>query len=169
MKAAPPARRMSCLGRLLLVVIGAAAAAVPVFLALGDDLVRQLLALVYPVDRYDLHDPDLLVTWRLLLAAAAGLGVCLVLVGLLGRLRRRVRAEAVAPDPLQALRDAVAAGDGLAVEAAAERAVDLGDVAVADLLGALEQAPDEAARRALAAALYRVGRVVTAEVSLHPR
>jgi len=163
---------MSFVLRLLLLLLGIAAGAVPIGLLLPDSAITALLQLSFPADQYNLTDPELLLSWRWILAGAGGVLVCLVLaipLAVLRRKRRRARREVV-PEPVRQVLDAAAIEDQAGVAEACEQvARQCGDEAVPALLQALEAARDETIRRHLAAALYRLGRVVTAETSLHLR
>ncbi|MBI2303072.1 MAG: hypothetical protein HYU66_29545 [Armatimonadetes bacterium] len=163
---------MPLLGRVGLFALAVAAGGVPVFLWLPPETMSWLLSLYYPADQLDLTNPDLQATWLAVLALAAGLVVWLVLWIILAAASRRQRREAQAavPPPLRALRQAMADGDPEALaDAADECGRKLGDEAVGDLLAALEAGFDELTRQRVAAALYQIGRAVTAEVDLLPR
>ncbi len=172
MEPTAPRRRLPLLVRLLLVLLATAAAAVPVGLLVPDDVLSQVLALYFPPTQFDLQNADLLLSWRVMLAIAAGGLFCVVCGMVLGGLRALVRRRRrrAAPDALRDLRQATARGDWPAVVASSRRIAEtMGDEAVPELLGAIERAADAEARQVLAESLYQVGRVVTAEVSLHPR
>lgn len=158
--------------RLIVLLLGVLAGGTPVYLYLPDQAVTAVLSVIFrPPERYDLSAVDLLFTWRLVLAGVSGLVICVLLAIGIGVARRRAHRRAVAavPEPLRRLRAALSAGDETEVGAAAEAiGVSLGDEAVPDLLRALELARDDEARGRIAAALYRIGRAVTAEVELHP-
>ncbi|MCC7491116.1 MAG: hypothetical protein IT204_02150 [Fimbriimonadaceae bacterium] len=161
--------RMSCLGRLVLLLLGVAALAAPVALLLPLDAVAAVLRAIFPPQQYQLDDPALLQTWRLLLALATGLGGCLVLTVAL-RLARGRRPAPAAGDVFERLNHATLTGDYLELEAACEEIERLGDdAAIPQLTAALAVEGDQTARQRIAAALYKLGRVTTAEVSLHPR
>jgi pilus assembly protein TadC len=162
---------MGCLPRLLLVLLAALAVAVPTWLLLPAEWVTLVLGRCYAPDQFDLTDPALVASWRLILAAALAL-VVLVALGLLvglGRLGRRRRVQAAVPAPLRDLRRALARRDAPAIATAASRVADsLGEEAVPDLEAALAvEALSPEQRRVVAASLYRVGRAVAAEVE-HP-
>lgn len=167
-----PRATMSPILRLLLLLCGIAAGAVPLGLLLPDSAIAALLGLWYPSSRYDLSDPELLLNWRWILAGLGGVVVCALLaipLAMLRRKRRKARRAAV-PAAVQQVLAAAAIEDQEGVAAACELvARGCGDEAVPALLKALEDAHDEAIRRELASALYRLGRVVTAETSLHLR
>ncbi|MBI5832445.1 MAG: hypothetical protein HZB16_09080 [Armatimonadetes bacterium] len=163
-------QRGGCLGRMVGVAAAAALVAVPVGLALPDDLVGRVLATVYPGGGWDLGDPQLVESWRWIIGGAAGLLAALALVVLSAVARRRSR-RAVRRDTVEAqLAKAVRGGDLETVRACAEQlSVTAGAEAVPVLMAALEAPLDDETRRALAAALYRLGRAVTAEISPRPR
>jgi hypothetical protein len=167
-----PRRGMGCPQRLLLLLVAVAAPAVPVYLLLPDAWITWELSFLYPRELYDLTDPSLLSTYKLIHGVVVGLIFCVGLSVVLAKLRqrRRVAAELAVPEPLRALRQAVASWDEFAVEQAADNvAATLGDEAIPDLLAALNAGFSADTRRQVAAALYRLGRVVTADVDLHPR
>jgi len=164
--------KMNPILRLLLLVLGIAAGAVPLGLLLPDSAISALLAYYYPADQYNLTNPDLLLSWRWILAGACGVVVCILLAIPLAILRRRrwKAKQPVLPEAVQRVLAAASIEDSAGVaEACEEVARRCGDEAVPPLLQALEAAGDEGIRRHLAATLYRLGRVVTAETSLHLR
>lgn len=164
-------RGIGCGARLLLLGIGLAAGTVAAWLLLPEQAVIWVLAQFYPPTGYDLTDPLLLETWRWMLAGACGLAVCLILALLLALVRaaRRKARAARPPEPIRELQKAIKAGDEAAVELVCRKiGQTMGDEAVPDLLDLLESHPPEPVRRKLAATLYQLGRVVTAEVQLHP-
>jgi HEAT repeat protein len=164
-------RGCGCLGRLLGLVLAGALVAAPIWLMLPDEAVGQVLAWIYPSGGLNLADPELIETWKAILAGGGGLAAALLLALLmaLARAGRRAGAEPV-PPALKRLKRAVAGGRPEAIVAAAEEAAaGLGAEAVEHLLTALQGGLPEEARQAVAAALYRIGRAVTAEVELHPR
>lgn len=167
MSVAPPRRGLSWPVRLLLVVVAVAAGAAPVYLLLEDAQIESVLGWIFPPG-LNLSDPDLIATWRALLATATGLIVCLLLATValtVRRRRRRARARRQAAEPLTELRRAIDAGDPVRLEAAARRiAEEQGDEVVPDLIAELGRATDDATRQELAATLYKLGRAVTAEV-----
>jgi hypothetical protein len=114
-------------------------------------------------------DPDLVATWKAILADGAGLVVALLLGVLLGIARAGARRPKRPAPELLRLRRAVARGDEAQVAAAADDvARHLGEEAVDDLLAALGRDLGVETRRAVAAALFRLGRGLTAEVEMLP-
>lgn len=165
-----PRKRMPGWVRLLLLALGIAAAAVPLYLFVPDSGLVWLLGQVYPPEQYQLDDPALLAAWRAIGALVGGLLVCLAFALLFGLARRLTRGKpAPQPAALRALEKALKAGDGPAVTAACEEiARSSGEEAIPPLLTALRAATEDGTRRRLAATLYQLGRAVTAEVQLHP-
>ena len=164
--------RMNPLVRLLLFVFGVAVATVPIGVLLPDTAIQVLLQQYYSAELYDLTAPGLLLTWRWMLAGAGGLAICLALAILVAIARRgkRQRAKVVWPAPVRQVLEAVAIDDAEAVAEGCEQvARQCGDEAVQPLLQALQDARGDAVRRHLAATLYRLGRVVTAETSIRVR
>lgn len=164
-------RRMSFPTRVLLFAIGVVAGGFVVFLLVPESAVSAGLGWYFPPEQYRLDDPQLLLTWRLIVSVAAGVLLCLTLAVLLAaaRRRRRVRAEAALPEPVRALRRAVKAGDLPALAEACRRlGTEAGPEAVPELLAALERVPEPTAQQSIAAALFQLGRVTTAEVSSGP-
>lgn len=156
-----------CLRWLLVFVVLVALVAVPVGLLLPDAVVSQALALYYSPAVYDLEAPGLVASWRWVLGGAGGLVFALLTSILIG-LARRGRRPAAEQTPLDRVQAAAAAGQvGELVTACGEVGATAGEEAVAVLTELLERADDPRARKALAAALYRVGRAVTADVSAH--
>lgn len=171
MSQAPPSR-MPFLARLLLLLVAVAAVAVPCYLYLPDVWLVDGLSCYYSPDQYNLQDPNLLLAWRMIASAVAGVALCILLyfVLALGRRSRRQAVEAALPPALRSLRRAAAKGtEAELVAAVDEAAAALSEDGVDDLLALLrrETLSDEA-RVAIASALYRIGRAVTAEVELHP-
>ncbi len=161
--------RGGCLGRLVGVAAAAVLVAVPVALALPDPWVARVLAQVYPGGGWELADPQLQSTWRWLLGSAAGLVAALAML-LLGGLTRRAKPSAAKPDALDSrLAKALRRRDQQAIAAiAGQLGVEGGAEAVPGLLAAMQTDLDDETRHAVAAALYRLGRAVTAEVSPRP-
>ena len=171
--AADKPRRLGCVSRLLLLGIGVAAGAVPVYLLLPPTALQQVVDQVFP-GRANLHDPDLLATWRGLVAAAAGVAVWLGLAVLVALGRRAMRGRgrpAATTTALDDLRRAAQGPDEQALNAACDRASrELTDDEVAQVVALVESGGlAEPARRRLAAWLYQYGRVTTAEIQLSPR
>lgn len=150
-------------------LILAALVTVLVGLLLPLDYVQLLLALVYAPESYDLSDPVLLANWRWVLGASAGL-VVLVLALLLWSLRHAARRRReLRQTPAARFARAVQSGNTDQIVELADLLARTGGAGEIDLLrDALEHTQKEPARQAVAAALYRLGRAVTAEVSPRP-
>lgn len=162
-------QRGGCLGRMVGVAAAAVLVAVPVALALPAEAVSAVLAAAYPGDGWDLSDPMLIDGWRWLLGGLAGVVTALALLVLGGLARRARRPVARRDAPEVLLAKALRAGDMAGVCRCAEQlGAQAGAEAVPALMAALEAPLDDEARRAVAAALYRLGRAVTAEISPRP-
>lgn len=165
-------RGIGCAGRLGLLLVAWVASTLVVFLALPEKLVAEGLAAQFDAARFDLNDPALLHDWRWAIASFAGLVVVAALVLVIGWswLRHRRQLARSVPEVLRRLRRAVQRRDAAEVgRAADEIGASLGGEAVPDLLQALDANFNDDTRRKVAAALYRLGRAVTAEVELMPR
>lgn len=172
MTTAPSSHKLAWPVRGLFMLVAVAAGGVPVYLLLPDAAIEQALGWLFPPN-LDLGDPELLTSWRGILAGAAGLLVCALFYAVVLWLRRRLARARLRREeraPLAALRRALKSHDSDRISAAVREVAERrGDEVVDDLIGELSRAGDPNLRLELAAALYQIGRAVTAEVELLPR
>lgn len=165
-------RRFGWPVRGLLMLVAVAAGGVPVYLLLPDAAIERALGWLFPPN-LDLGDPELLTSWRGILSGAAGLLVCALFYAVVLWLRRRLaraRRRREERAPLAALRRALKSQDPGRISAAVREVAERrGEEVVDELVVELGRAGDPNLRLELAAALYQVGRAVTAEVELLPR